>query len=49
MNNTLRILIMAALFILLVSPVDFMPGPVDDILYIIGMFFIGRPKADAVE
>jgi len=49
MNKTTRTLIMIALLVLLVSPVDLMPGPVDDILYIIGMFFMGKAQLKAAE
>ena len=35
---------MIALLVLLVSPVDLMPGPVDDILYIIGMIAVSKEE-----
>jgi hypothetical protein len=45
MNNGLKILIAVALFLYVVSPMDCVPGPVDDMILILVYAVMNRRKA----
>lgn len=48
MNKALKILVVAAMLLYVVSPVDCAPGPVDDLILILVYAVMNRRKAGPV-
>ena len=44
MNNFIKGMLFALLIVYVVSPVDFLPGPIDDVLAIVLYFAANRSK-----
>ena len=49
MNNGMKIVLLIALLLYVVSPLDLVPGPVDDMIMILMYAILNRPKAKVIE